>query len=132
MESPPQDTSELASNHISFPQATAPSNLIASLSPDVSTLSRGEYSAVTTSSSGPLDPAGGTGTGPSGGQNLFMPSEELMSIFGDNDLDVGGLFPPSAFPEFTMDRLGDAPYGENVTRHGSQGSDEIAEIVSSP
>jgi hypothetical protein len=35
-----------------------------------------------------------------------------MSIFGDSDLDVSGLFPTSAFPGFTMDRLGDSPYGE--------------------
>jgi hypothetical protein len=62
-----------------------------------------------------------------------MPSDELMSIFGDDsDLDVGGLFPPSALPGFTMDRLGDAPHGENSARHGSQGSDEMAEFVSSP
>jgi hypothetical protein len=132
MESPPQDTSELASDHIAFAQASTPFSLISSLSPVMSTLSQREYSAgTTTSSSGPLlDPAGGVG--PGGGQNLFIPSEELMSIFGDSDLDVAGLFPPSAFPGFTMDRLGDAPYGENLARHGSQGLDEMAEFVYSP
>jgi hypothetical protein len=134
MESPPQDTSEFPSDHMSFAQASTPFSLITSLSPVMSTLSQREYSAGTTSSSGPLlDPAGGAGAGAGagGGQKLFMPSEELMSIFGDSDLDVAGLFPPSAFSGFTMDRLGDAPYGENLARHGSQGSDEMAEFVSS-
>ncbi len=31
-----------------------------------------------------------------------------------------------------MDRLGDVPHGEDLVRHGSQGSDEMAEFVSSP
>jgi hypothetical protein len=133
VESPPQDTSELASDPISFAQASAPSSLITGLSPVMSTgLSRREYSAGTTSSGPLLDPAGGAGAGADGGQNLFIPSEELVSIFGDSDLDIAGLFPPPAFPGFTMDRLGDAPYGENAARHGSRGSDEMAEFVSSP
>ncbi len=69
MESPPQGTSELASDHISFAQASAPSSLITTLSPVMSTgLSRREYSAGTTSSSGPLlDPAGGAGAGAGAG-----------------------------------------------------------------
>jgi hypothetical protein len=104
MESPPQDTSELPSDHISFAQASAPFSLITGLSPVMSTLSQREYSVGTPSSSS-RPPAGGVGAG--GSQSLFIPSEELMSIFGDGDLDVGGLFPPSAFPEVTMDRLGD-------------------------
>jgi hypothetical protein len=133
MESPLQDTSEFASDHISFAQASTPFSLTTSLSPVMSTLSQREYSAGTTSSSGPLlDPAGGAGAGAGGDQKLFMPSEELMSIFGDSDVEVAGLFPPSAFPGFTVDRLGDAPYGENLARHGSQGSDEMAEFASSP
>jgi hypothetical protein len=124
IESPPQDASELASDHISFARASTPFSLM-------STLFRREYSAGTTSSPGPLvDPAGGAGAG--GSQNLFITSEELISIFGDSDLDVAGLFPPSAFPEFSMDRPGDAPYGENLAQHGKQGSDEMAEFVSSP
>jgi hypothetical protein len=121
MEPPPQDTSDLASDHIAFAQASTPFSLASSLSPVMSTLSRREYSAGTTASySEPfLDPAGGVG--PGSGQNLFIPSEKLMmSIFGDRDLDAAGLFPPSAFPGFTMDRLDDAPYGENLARHGSQ------------
>jgi len=131
MESPPQDTSEFASDHISFAQTSTPFNPITSLSPVMSTLSRQEYLAGTTPPSEPLlDPAGGAGA--AGGQTLFTPSEELMSIFEDTDLGVAGLFPSSAFPGSTMDRLGDAPYGENMARHGSQESNEMAEFVSSP
>jgi len=131
MESPPQDTSEFASDPISFAQPSTSFNLITSLSPFMPTLSRREYLADSSSSSGPLfDPAGGAGA--DDGQNLFLPSEELMSIFGDSNLDVAGLFPPPALPGFTMDRLGDVPYGENLARNGSQGSDKMAEFVSSP
>jgi hypothetical protein len=123
MESPPQAPSEFTSDHISLAQASTPLSLM-------STLSRREYSTGTTSSSGPLlDLAGGAGAG--GGQKLFMPSEELMSIFGDSDFDVAGLFPSSAFPGSTMDRLGDAQYGE-ILEPGSQGSDQMGVFVSSP
>lgn len=124
MESLSQDTSEFFNDHNSFAQPSTPSSLM-------STLIRREYSAGTTSSSGPLlDPSGEAEA--NGGQKLFAPSEELMSIFGDNDLDVTGLFPPSAFPGSTMDRLGDAPCGDNLARHERQGSDQKVEFMSSP
>jgi hypothetical protein len=124
IESPPQDTSEFSSDHISFAQASTPFSLM-------SILFRKEYPAGTASSPGSfIDPAGGAGAG--GSQTLFIPSEDLISIFGDSDLDVAGLFPPSAFSEFSMDRPGDAPYGEDSAGHAKQGSDKMAEIVSSP
>jgi hypothetical protein len=126
MESLPQDTSEFASDHDSFAQTNTPFGLM-------STHFRREYSAGTASSSGPLlDPAGGARAGVGSGQKPFIPSGELMSIFGDNDLDVVGLLPPSALPGSTIDRLRDAPYRENLARHGRRGSDKMAEFVSSP
>ena len=113
MESPTQDMLEFASDHIFFPQASPPSSLTTDLSSVMSTLSWQEYSVGTTSFSGPLfDPARGVGAGAGGNQKVFMPSEELMSIFGNSDLDVMGLFSQSVFTESTMDGLGDVPHGE--------------------
>jgi hypothetical protein len=127
MESPPQDTSEFASDPISLAPARIPFSLITGVSPVTSTLAQREYSTGTASSSGPLLD-GGAGEDD---QKLFMPSEELMFILRDTDLDIAGLFPPSAFPGST-NQPDDAPYGEDLARHGSQGSDGMAEFVSGP
>ncbi len=92
-ESQPQDTSEFASDYISFAPASTPFNLITSFSPVMSALSQREYSGRRTSSSRSLlDPAGAAAAA-ADGQKLFRPLEELMAIFGDSDLDVVGLFP---------------------------------------
>ncbi len=129
MESPPQDTSEFASDPISLAPARIPLNLFTGVSPVTSTLAQREYSIGTASSSGPLlDPDGGAR---GDDQKLFMPSEELMSILRDTDLDIAGMFPPSAFPGST-NRPDGAPYGEDLAGHGSQGSDGMAEFVSIP
>ena len=131
VESPPQDTSEFAGDPISIASASTPFSLTTDLSPVMSTFSRREFSAVTPSSSGPLlDPAG-AGAG-AAGLEMFMPSEELMSLFGEGHLDVGSLFLPSVLPGFNADRPGDAPYGDALARPESEGSDGMAGLVSSP
>jgi hypothetical protein len=114
-----QDTSEFASDPISIAAASTPFSLTTYLSPVMSTSSQRE---VTPSPSRPLLDRAGAGAG-AGGVAMLMPSTELMSIFGDSDLDVAGLFPSSALPGFPTDQLGDAPYGEALARRGSQGSE---------
>jgi hypothetical protein len=135
VESPPQDTSEFTSEFAGDRTPIAPANIPFSpttgLSPVMSSSSQLEFSAVTASYPGPLLNPAGVGTVTSG-LEMFMPSEELMSLFGDSDVDVEGLFPPSALPGFTTDRPGDAPYGEDLARRGSQGPDEMAGLVTSP
>jgi hypothetical protein len=122
-----QDTSEFASDPISIAIASTPFSPSTSLSPVMSTSSQRE---VTPTPSRPLLDRAGAGVG-AGGLSMFMPSTELMSIFGDGDLDIAGLFPSSAFPGFPTDQLGDAPYEEALARRGSQGSDEMAGFVTS-
>jgi hypothetical protein len=131
VESSPQHTSEFTGDLTPIAPASTPFSPTTGLSPVMSTSSQREFSAVTVSYPGPLFDSAGAGVGASG-LELFMPSEELMSLFGDGDIDVEGLFPPSALPGFTTDRPGDAPYGEALARRGSQGSDEMAGLVNSP
>lgn len=134
VESPPQDTSEFTSEFAGDRTLIAPAipfSPTTGLSPVMSTSPQLEFSAVTASYLGPLLNPAGVGAVQSG-LGLFMPSEELMSLFGDSDVDVEGLFPPSALPGFTTDRPGDAPYGEASARRGSEGSDEMVGLVTSP
>lgn len=117
-----QDTSEFASDTISIAVESTPFGPSSCLSPVMSTSPQRE---VTPTSSRPLLDRAGAGAG---GLSMLMPSTELMSIFGDDDFDVASLFPTSAFPGFPTDQLDNAA----LARRGSQGSEEMAGLVTSP
>jgi hypothetical protein len=131
VESPHQDTSEFDGDPIPIALAGIPFSLAAGLSSIMSTSSQQEFQTVEASSSRTLiDPSGAGGV--AAGLDLFMPSEELMSLFRDSDIDIPDSFSPFALPGFPADRPGDAPHVEALAQRRSQGSDEMEGLVASP
>jgi hypothetical protein len=126
VESPPLDTAEFTGNPIPTAPASTLFNLAADFSPIAPTQSHPDIFAGTESSSGQLDPGG------AGGLELPVPSAELLAFFEDGSLDVTALLSPSVLPECTTDRPSHTPYGEELPRRGSQGSDELSGLITSP
>lgn len=129
VESPPQDTPEFVGNTISTALASTPFNLATDFSPVTPTQPQPDFLVGAEPSSGQLDHAG-AGAG-AGGLELPMPSAELLALFGDGSLDVTGLLSPPVLSGCTTDSSSHAPYGEDLPRRGSQGSDELSGLVAS-
>jgi hypothetical protein len=139
IDSIPQDTSEFVVSPITDALANTPFNLAGSFSPIAQSQSPRRFSLGTDAPQEELlNPSrpGGDQLGlpkhdPSLGA-MPMPSAGLMTLFGDRDIDVAGLFPRSGMPEFTTDLPDDISFGQGLLRPVSGGSNGAAGIVGCP
>ncbi|KAI0266452.1 fungal-specific transcription factor domain-containing protein [Gloeopeniophorella convolvens] len=132
MESPPQDPGEFGSPMSAAPNSSFLSN---TFSPVPKAQSPRRYSMDATSPTAQfLDASGTSGLElpkPDPGA-MPMGTADLMALFGESGLDVAGLFPQPALPEFTTELPGDSPYGAAFARRTSHSSNEMVGIVGSP